>query len=103
MDEATRNEIANSLQILADQAVWNPEAWQRCHDLVDANCDDELVDYVYDDVVHYYGVYHSYSLLGFRAKPDGSQLEQYRQEFRDIASALRSGLPLSETKKKYGF
>jgi len=43
-----------------------------------------------------------FNILGFRVKPDRFELEQYRQEFRDIAAALRSSMSLSEAKKKYG-
>ncbi len=105
MDGATRNEVAESLERLADQPTWNPDVWQRCHDLVKANWDNELLEYVYDDIIHYDGLFHMRTIfgwiLGFRAKPNRYELEQYRQEFRDIASALRSGLSLNEAKRKY--
>ena len=100
MDDATRNEVVECLERLADQTVWNSELWQRCHDLVRANWDNELLEYVYDDVVHYSGLFHSRNIVGFRVKPDRRELERYRQEFRDIAAALRSSIPLSEAKKK---
>jgi hypothetical protein len=41
------------------------------------------------------------NILGFRVKPDRYQMENYRQEFRGIASALREHLSLNEAKKKY--
>jgi hypothetical protein len=65
------------------------------------NWEDELLAYVYDDLVHYSGVFQSYNLLGLHVKPDRGQLEHYRQEFRDMATALRSGLSLSEAKQKF--
>ncbi len=102
MDETTRNEVAQCLELLAGQEVWNPELWQRCHDLVKANWNNELLKYVYDDVVHYSGEFHSRNILGFRVKPDRRQLEDYRYEFRSIAAALRSSMPLSEAEQKYG-
>jgi len=101
MDGAILNEIAEALERLADQPAWNPEVWQGCHDLVKANWDNELLEYVYDDIIHYSGLFHARNLLGFRVKPDRLQLAQYRQEFRDIASALRSGISLKEAKKRY--
>jgi hypothetical protein len=101
MDETSRKQVADSLVRLAEQSEWNPQVWQRCHDLVQANWDDELLGYVYDDLVHYSGVFHSYNLLGFRLKPDYNQLEHCRQEFRDIATALELGLSLSEAKQKF--
>ena len=101
MNDGTRNEIAECLERLAEQAVWNSELWQHCHDLVKANWDDELLEYVYDDVVHYSGNFHARNIFGLRVKPDRDQLERYQQEFRDIATALRSSMPLSEAKKKF--
>jgi hypothetical protein len=102
MDDFTRNEVAECLECLADQAVWNPELWRRCYDLVGINWDNELLKYVHDDLIHYDGVFHSRNILGFRVKPNRSELEHYGQEFRDIAAALRLSMSLSEAKKKYG-
>jgi hypothetical protein len=101
MDERSRREVAESLEHLADQPEWSPNAWQRCYDLVTANWDNELLRYVHDDVTHFSGEFRSLNILGFRAKPDRYQLEHYRQEFRDIAAALRSDLSLAEAKRKY--
>jgi hypothetical protein len=101
MDEKTREEVEESLINLADQPEWNPEAWQRCHQLVEANSENELLRYVYDDLIHYSGVFHSHNLLGFSVKPDKAELEHYRQEFREIAAALRNDLSLAEAKQKY--
>ena len=102
MDEATRNEVAQCLERLAEQEAWNPELWQRCYDLVKANWDNELLKYVHDDIIHYSGLFHSRNILGFRVKPDRHELEDYRHEFRSIAAALRSFMLLSEAEKKYG-
>lgn len=102
MEDATRNEVAESLEELAEQATWNPELWKRCHDLVKANWDNEVLAYVYDDVVHYSGEFHSRNIFGFRVKPNRNQLEQYRQEFRGVAAALRSSMSLADAKQKYG-
>ena len=102
MDEITRNEVASSLERLADAERWNSDLWKRCHELVKANWEDELLAYVYDDVVHYSGAFHSRNIVGFRVKPGRYQLEHYRQEFRDIAAALRSSMSLGEAKKRYG-
>jgi len=101
MDQATRNEVVECLELLAGQAEWNPDLHKRCYDLVTANLGDELLKYVHDDLIHYDGEFHSRNILGFRVKPDRYQLERYRREFRDIASALRSSMSQSEAKKKY--
>jgi hypothetical protein len=102
MDERTRMEVADCLERLAEQPLWNPALWQSCYDLVQANWDNELLKYVYDDVVHYSGEFHSRNIFGFRVKPDPHQLENYRYEFRSIAAAVRSDMTLAKAKAKYG-
>ncbi len=101
MNEKKRNEVAECLQQLADQETWDSELWQRCHDLVTSNSGNELLEYVHDDVIHYSGLFHERNIFGFRVKPDHEQLRQYRQEFRDIATALRTSMSLAEARKKY--
>jgi hypothetical protein len=100
-EDATRNDLADNLDELANQQRWNPELWQRCYDFVGAHLDDELLAYIHDDLIHYSGEFHSVNLLGFRVKPDRHQMENYREEFRGIASALRKHLSLIEAKKRY--
>jgi peptidoglycan/xylan/chitin deacetylase (PgdA/CDA1 family) len=95
MDDLTRNEIAECLERLAGQAIWNAELWQRCYDLVKANLNDELLAYIHDDLIHYTGR----SL--FRSEPRPADLQTYSQEFRDIAAALRSRMSLTDFKKYY--
>lgn len=102
MDDAARNEVAEFLDRLAEQTVWNPELWQKCYALVGANTANELLGYVYDDLIHYSGLFHAHNIFGFRVKPDRRQLEDHRREFRAIAAALRSNLSLSEAITTYG-
>lgn len=101
MDDATRSLISRQLDNLAYRQEWNENAWWECHDLVKANWDDKLLAYVYDDIVHYSGVFHSRNIFGFRVKPDHCEFEQYRQEFRDIAAALRARMSLEDATKVY--
>jgi hypothetical protein len=103
MDDASRREIADSLERLADQAHWNPELWQHCHDLVQRHRDDELLGYVYDEIVHYSLVFQSSNVFGLRVRPRRNQLEPYRREFRVIANAVRLHIPLSHIKKQAEF
>ena len=94
LDDATRTEIATSLDVLAAQDTWNEIVWQRCYDLVGANASqDDLVAYVFDDLIHYTGT----SL--FKRIPEPKHFEPFRQQFRDIASALRSRISLAEYKR----
>jgi hypothetical protein len=95
MDDQTRNEIAESLEILAEQQVWNKAVWQRCFDMVEANMEDELIAYFFDDLVHYTG------RPLFRHEPRPKEIKGYSQEFRDMAHAVRSRMSLSDFKKYY--
>jgi hypothetical protein len=96
LDDTTRREIAKSLDELAAQDVWNADIWQRCYDLVDANMnEDDLVAYVHDDLIHYTGT------PLFRSAPKRKDFEPYRQQFRDVASALRAHMSLTDYKKNY--
>jgi hypothetical protein len=52
MDDGPRNEVAEWLERLAEQTEWNAEVWQRCYDLVKANWNNELLEYVHDDIIH---------------------------------------------------
>jgi len=70
IEDATRREIAERLDELADQQQWNPELWKRCYELVGAHHDNELLSYIHDDLIHYSGMFHSRKLLGFRVKPN---------------------------------
>jgi hypothetical protein len=101
MDGSTRNFIAECLETVAAQSAWDAELWQQCYDAVCSYSQNELLAYVHDDLIHYSGLFHSHNILGFRVKPDRYQLEHYRQEFCDIASALRADITLAEAKIKY--
>ena len=95
MDDATRDEIADCLDRLANEPGWNGDLWQRCYDLVGANADDELLAYLHDDLIHYT----ARPLL--RSKPRPADLQTYSQEFRDFATAVRSRMSLAHFKKLY--
>lgn len=102
MEDSNRIEIAESFERLADQSDWNAELWQRCHDLVAAHLDDELLAYIYDEIIHYSGLFDSQNILGFRVQPRLDQIEVYRREFRVVAHAVRTGMTLTEFKKRSG-
>ena len=102
MDDTTRESIAEALESLAAQQSWNPESWQRCYDFVKAHWIEELLAYIHDDLIHYDGAVHERSFFGFRDKPNQLLLDDYRQEFRSIATALRARMTLTEAKRKFG-
>ncbi len=96
LDDATRIDIAKSLEDLAAQDEWNPDAWQRCYGLVAGNMNhDELCEYVHDDLIHYTGT------PLFRSAPRPKDFGPYRQEFRDVAAALRARMSLADYRNKY--
>ncbi len=96
MDDAIRSTIAEALEELAAQEKWNDSVWQRTYEMVSSHTsDDELLEYVYDDLIHYSG------RRLFRSAPIPADFNQYRQEFQDVASALRSRMSLAEYKKHY--
>jgi hypothetical protein len=68
---------------------------------VAANKGNELLAYVYDDMIHYSGEFRSRNLLGFRIKPDANALADYRYEFRSVADALQDGLSFPAAREKY--
>jgi hypothetical protein len=96
LDERKKAEIANALDDLAAQETWNADVWQRCYDLVSGHVNDnDLLGYVYDDLIHYTG------RRLFRSAPLGKDFNPFRQEFRDVATALRSGMSLTDYKRLY--
>jgi hypothetical protein len=96
MDDVTRNKIVESLETLAAQSVWNHDVWERCYKLVTANInEDDLLGYVEDDLIHYSG------RRLFRSAPIAADFNSYRQEFRDVAAALRLRMSLPDFKKHY--
>jgi len=102
MNEAIRDAVAEALENLANQESWNPAAWQRCFNLVTANGEDELMEFVNHDLIFYDDFFHPRHILGFQPKPDFQRLAGYRRDFRVVASALRTHLSLGEAKKQYG-
>ena len=96
MDDQLRDRISDSLEKLAAQDEWNSIVWQSCHDLILANIDlDPLLGYVYDDLIHYTG------RQLFSRTPKSSDLNQYRQDFRDIALALRRHMTIADFKNQH--
>jgi len=96
LDDVTRTEIAKALDDLAAQDIWNENVWKHCYDIVADNMSrDNLVSYVHDDLIHYTG------RPLFRSTPRPEDLKPYRQQFRDVAEALRSRMSLADYKKNY--
>ena len=99
MNDATRDQIAEALETLAAQPVWNDEVWKHCYELVSANMNDALVAYVHDDLIHCSAT----SLFSFRNPPRHPNFDNYKQESRDVAKTLRTRMSLAEAQEKFGF
>jgi hypothetical protein len=102
MNDATRDAVAEALEHLASQESWNSAAWQRCFNLVTANWHDELMEFVHHDLIHYDDEFHPHHVLGFPVKSHFHRLDDYRQEFRAVAAALRANMSLMEATKQFG-
>lgn len=102
MNEAVRNAVAEALEDLARQDSWNSVVWQRCFNLVTANWHDELMEFVHRDLIHYDDVFHPRHILGLQLKPDLHRLDDYRQEFRAVAAAVRRNMSLLQARKQFG-
>jgi hypothetical protein len=102
MNDATRDAVAEALENLASQESWNSAVWQRCFNLVTANWHDELMEFVHHDLIRYDDVYRPRHIFGFQVKPNLRRLDDYRQEFRAVAAALRANMSLMEARTQFG-
>ncbi len=57
-----------------------------------ANADEELI--------HYSGQFNAHNLLGLRVKPDKDQVADYKEQFRALATVIRSGTSWEEYKRQ---
>ena len=99
MDDADRKEIADLLTTLAEKREWDHKTWERCHELVKANLDNELLDSFYRDFLSYPGLFNlrftsfqptRVSVMG--VEPNPTLFEEMRTQFAGVAAALRVGV-----------
>lgn len=97
MNEASRQEIADLLIKLAEKRDWDHDLWKRCHELVQANLDDELLCSFYQDLLGYPGLFNLHltafnptrvSIVQVRSHP--AQMDEMRNKFTRVATALRA-------------
>ncbi len=96
MNEGDRKEIAQFLAKLAEKREWDHNMWKRCHELVQANLDNELLDSFYRDFLSYPGLFNlqftSYvpvRVSVVRVEPNPEQFEKMRKKFTRVAAALQ--------------
>jgi len=99
MNNADRKEIAELLTILAEKREWDHKSWKRCHELVKANLDNELLDSFYRDFLSYPGLFNlrftafqPRRVSVMRVEPNPTLFEEMSTEFRRVAASLRVGL-----------
>ena len=100
LTDLVRLEIAKILDAVADEEGWNQGLWTRFNGLLSKMKMDGLVCHAYEELIHYSGELNSRNLLFIRLKPDKHQVQAYKGEFRNIATALRSGISWEEYKRQ---
>jgi len=98
--DATRLEIAATLDAWADETGWNDDLWTRFNELLKVTNVDGLLAHAHEELTHYSGQFNSRNLLGFHVKPDKDQVAGHREGFRMIAAAIRSSTTWDEYKRQ---
>ena len=85
-----RRQIAENLDAWADEGGWNEERWTQFNALMKSTHVDGLLAHAEEELIHFSGLFHARNIFLVRVKPEKNQIESYRDEFRNIAIALRS-------------
>jgi hypothetical protein len=97
--EELRLGIAGVLDAIAAQPGWSDELWSRFHTLLDRADIDGILAHADEELIHYSGEFNARNLLLLRVKPDESQVNSYKTEFRELANAIRRGTTWDEYKR----
>lgn len=97
MTFSTRKEIAELLTVLSGNQDWDQKTWERCHELVAANLDDELLDSFYLDFLRYPSLFNLRFIAPLRPtkvsvfpiQPNSTTLKELCSQFLRVATALR--------------
>jgi len=57
MKDSTGQEIADLLIALSEKQDWDHKTWKRCHELIQANLNEEVLNSFYQDFLTYPGIY----------------------------------------------
>jgi hypothetical protein len=97
--ERLRLEIAAVLEAIADNAGWSDGLWSQFQALMErAEIDGILADAA-EELNRYGDEFNTRNLLLIRVKPNDIQVRGYKSEFRQLASAIRSGTTWEEYKR----
>jgi len=94
-----RLEIADTLDSIAAYSGWSDDLSRHFDDLLELVYVDGLLAHAAEELIHYSGQFNAMNLLGFRVKPDKSQVESFKDEFRQVAEAIRTGTSWEEYKR----
>ena len=94
-----RLQIADLLELIADQPGWSDKLWSRFNTLLKSADVDGVLGHADEELIHYSGEFNSRNLLLMRVKPDADQVGEHKEELRRIAAALRSGITWDEYKR----
>jgi hypothetical protein len=87
------------LEAIADNAGWSDGLWSQFQALMErAEIDGILADAA-EELNRYGGEFNTRNLLLIRVKPNDIQVRGYKSEFRQLASAIRSGTTWEEYKR----
>jgi hypothetical protein len=97
--ERLRLEIAAVLDAIAAHTGWSDDLWSQFHALLKRADVDGILAYADEELNHYSGQFNARNLLLLRVKPDEIQVTGYKDEFRQLADAIRSGTTWDEYKR----
>ncbi len=100
--DTVRLRIADVLEGIANAPGWPQDLWEQFQQLIKSTEVDGLLAYADEEFIHYSGEYNSRNILLIRAKPDQIQVRQYKEEFLNIAVALRNGTSWTDYKRQNG-
>jgi hypothetical protein len=98
-DREMRLQIADVLELMAAEPSWSDELWSRFNALLKRANVEGLLSHADEELTHYSGNFNSRNLLLMRTKPNPAQVSEHKEELRQIATALRSGMTWDQYKR----
>ncbi len=99
MKESTKQEIADLLMALAEKREWDHKAWKLCHELIQENLTNEVLDSFYQEFLTYPGLFNirAFDYSGqlrivkvLSIPPNPVALDEVRREFTRVAALLKT-------------
>ena len=97
--ERLRLEIAGVLDAIVAHTGWSDNLWLQFHVLLERAEVDGILAHADEELTHYSGQFNARNLLLFRVKPDKDQVTGYKDEFQQLAAAIRAGTTWDEYKR----